>query len=216
MNRFALLLLGVACLCGIGTAQVEVPANCPTISVTGPAGIWMPGETIWFVVELKGDHPQGVGFQWTVDRGKIFQGQSTKRIGVRSPKGFDPTIKATVTIKGLAESCPAIAAETASFVIDPAPILLSEFSIENGQINRKRLDQLAIHLKKNRHSYGYIIEYFVPKTPQRVIDKKIELISVSLKTKGIAANEFRVVISEAVRERTNVYAIPPGVDFPAP
>jgi len=176
----------------------------------------MPGETIWFEVELKGDHPQDVGFQWSVDKGEIIKGQNTKRIVVRSPSGLDQTIKATMVVKGLAENCPATAAETAFVAIDPGPILLAEFSIKNGQINRKELDHLAIHLKENRNSYGYIIEYFVSKTSKRVIDRKIEMIRTYLKTKGIVANEFRVVISEYVQERTMVYAIPPGVNFPAP
>jgi hypothetical protein len=192
------------------------PAECPTITVTGPAGIWLPEESISFVASVGPSELKNLTFHWTVDGGDLIDGQGKSLIRVKTRKTLDPRITVAVRVTGLPTGCPATASEVASFVIDPTYILLDEHSTSPKEISKSSIDKLAKHLADSPDRYGYIIEYFSPKTSKAVIQRKIGLIKSYLLKRGQAENEYKVVIAQADRPSTKVFVIPPGVDFPQP
>src|SRR3954454_12815274 len=106
--------------------QTEPPAVCPTISVSGPDGIVMPGDTARYVVNVKGqaEYP-GLEYRWTLSDGKIISGQGTAAIDIQQP---NEAVTATVEVIGLPNDCPNVASETVACTLQaPVPIKLDEF-----------------------------------------------------------------------------------------
>jgi hypothetical protein len=195
---------------------------CPVISVTGPAGIWVPGERIQFAVSLEGNIPPNVAYQWSISEGEIADGQGTANIAIRT-KPSQSSLTATIEIKGLPKECPNVASETGGYTIEPVALLVDESSVALDRINKRGLDKLVEELKRKSTSFGYIIEYVPPDTSQKTINRKIKLLSDYLgKTRGIDRERFKIIFVEfasaerSAQNRTKLYAIPPGADFPAP
>ncbi|MGB7209405.1 MAG: hypothetical protein WBD27_12140 [Pyrinomonadaceae bacterium] len=190
---------------------------CPTISVIGPAGITEPGELFFFSAKIDGEVPKNISYRWSVSKGEVIEGQGSLSIKVRAEWKTEITLTATLEVVGLPEGCPKAASETAGMTIDMGPLLVDEFSLAPVRIDKPRLSSFVDELKRNKYSYGYIIEYFTPETKRRVLDRKVAMITNYLtKTKGIDPKGFKIVIVEGVKNRTKLYIIPPGADFPAP
>ncbi len=100
-------------LCGkTDTKTIEVvkcdcvqDCDCATLSVTGPAGITAPGQTMTFTANSSG----GTGdrtYNWSVSSGTIESGQGTPSIVVGTTSDMaDSTVTATVEIGGQEASC---------------------------------------------------------------------------------------------------------------
>ena len=57
----------------------------------------------------------------------------------------------------------------------------------------------------------------MPGTRQRVVDRKIAMITDYLtKTGGLDPKGFKIVVSDGLKNMTKLYVIMPGVDFPSP
>lgn len=194
----------------------DAVAKCPVLTVTGPAGIWLPGETITFSAAIKGEYPKGISYVWSVDFGEIVSGQGTNSIKVLSRKDREPSLTATVSLLGLPTGCPDDASETAMTIIEPTYTLLASFRIQPVNINSAALTKLADHLRRSPNSYGYVIEYFATGTPQAVIKRKLQMTRDRLLGLGIPANCYRILSVNSKKYLTKIYAIPPGVDFPVP
>lgn len=196
---------------------------CPAISLTGPPGIWMRGDTIYYSVSLEGNVPANVAYQWSISDGEITDGQGTAKIAVLT-KPSQLRLTVTIDVKGLPKECPNVSSDTAPIYFEgPTAILVDESSVALDRINKRGLDKLVEELKRNTNSYGYIIEYVPVETRPRTIDKKIKLVSDYLiKTRGIGPERFKIVFEEivtggrSIQNRTKLYGIPPGADFPAP
>jgi hypothetical protein len=191
-------------------------SQCPTITVTGPAGIWQPGESITFSASVEPSDLRNFTFHWTVEDGKLIDGQGNSVIKVKTPDGLYQRITATVIVSGLPANCPTTASEVGQYNIDPTYILLDERSTPPKEINKASLEILAKRLADFPADYGYIIEYFPPKTPKAVIQRKIDLIKSYLLKRGQAENEYKIVTAQADRPSTKIFAVPPGVEFPVP
>ncbi len=81
---------------------------CPQISVSCPSS-FNEGEPITFTAEVVGGNPNVVpSYHWTLETGRIIQGQGTPSIKVDT-LGFGRSFTATVSIAGFDQSCPATA-----------------------------------------------------------------------------------------------------------
>ena len=220
----SILSICIALLVCVSTyAQVEPkpsPGNdCPSMSVTGPAGIVEPGETGMYVVELIGKVPPGITFKWSLSEGGISEGQGTRSIKVVFPeqKGGVSSSTATVEVVGLSPGCPNTASETYSIVIDYIPMLLDEFSIGPSMVNKKALAAAADDLSKNANNQLYIIEYFRAGTSKKSVEKKLAMIRAYM-TRSLKFDGSRITIITDVAHAplTKIYRVPPGADNPAP
>lgn len=60
--------------------KINKPQDCPTISIFGTAGVWLPGDIVDFRLELKGAHVNSFSVVWTVIGGTLVRGQGTSSI----------------------------------------------------------------------------------------------------------------------------------------
>jgi hypothetical protein len=211
--RSAVLIIGlvlVATLEALGQPDIV----CPTVQVTGPAGIPRPGEPVKFTVEVKGAGPGAIEYKWAVSKGKIVDGQGTPTISVDYELNGS-SLTATAEVLGLPETCASTVSETISYCILPVPTLVAEGSVPINAIDKARLDKLAAELADKPDSQGYLIEYFPPKTTQRAVDAKIQMVLRHLK-KSVDEARITIVIETAEKPFTRYYVVPPGAENPAP
>jgi len=213
-KTFALTIALLAAAVSV-VAQEEPRADCPTISVTGPAGVWLPGETIWFTTELKGTSPKNISFQWSVDKGEIVNGQGTKDIQVRSPSDTEPRLTATVSVIGFAEGCRAKASDTAFTIIDPGPIKVGTIRSAAAGDYERELAKFAQELKDSPNSQGYVWFGNRKDTAQQEIESMERFVL------GFLVNKEKIDRSRITTGRVyegaeivELWRVPPGVDNP--
>src|SRR5262249_15955125 len=117
MKRNILILQLLLGFCTGIAAQNEATSGCPSISVTGPAGIVKNGEIMTFTADVKGNAPD-IKYVWSLSEGTIESGQGTPTINVRKLVDF-ASVTATLEIKGLRTECANRASET--YVEEYAP-----------------------------------------------------------------------------------------------
>lgn len=214
MRRFALLLLLASASAGLAFSQR--PANCPTISVAGPAGIVQTGEKFIFHGSVEGDAPNNLSFQWEVSGGKITNGQGTLEISAEADwNAGGTTIIATLKVMGLPEGCPGSASETSIICLHPVPILIDEFGRMSNTAIKARLDKFFIELVNNPSDQGYIILYGTNKE----IEARERLVVNSVNFRHFDGPRITIVragIHSSGKVHTKLYRVPLGADNPAP
>jgi len=197
--------------------KIEAKLECPTLSVSGPAGVSTPGESIEFVASVSPSVPKSVQYKWTVHKGQIIDGQGTLRAKVL-PVDLHEGLTATIELIGLPENCPSVASETAVVTKGHVPILIDEFSVPVGKkIDLARLKLAAAEQKRNPNNMLHIVEYFNKNTPELVIRERIRKITEFL-TKEMKIDDgfFQIVTQKAARPFTKIYRLPPGSNTPEP
>jgi len=210
--KLTVTVLGMLIATSVGFAQNQEP-ECPTISMSGPAGITRPGDQMKFSLELNGSVPRDLQYKWAVSNGMIVEGQNTSGITVVNNR--KTSVTATVEITGLAEGCAIGASETVPYCEPVVAILVAEASTPVTQIDRARLNKLAAELAIAPNTQGYLIEYFPSKTSQKAIDAKIRLTLQHLK-KSVDETRITIVTDTASNAFTKYYIVPPGASNPTP
>jgi hypothetical protein len=191
--------------------------ECPTVSVSGPAGITNPGETMTFTANVSGGTMDQVTYNWTVSAGTIESGQGTPSITVRVPSDmFGGNITATVNIGGFdpACNCPSSASETAGVSQRPEARLINEFGNIPADQVRAQLDIFFQELQNNPQAQGYIINYGT----DREINARERLIRNHIAFRQFDANRITMVRGgdQGTGINTRLYLVPPGADNPIP
>jgi hypothetical protein len=186
---------------------------CPTISVTGPAGIVDFGEIATFSAEVSGSLSNDLKFEWTVSQGTIVSGENSLLLKVRIPDN-DGRIVATFTIKGLPQNCPNTLSETYSVPVEPRVNLLDEYGVISLKEEKIRLKRAATELKKNPYSQLYLIIY--KHGSKRKVEQRITRLRDYMKVLGLENNLSIVVGPEDGVGKSRLYLVPPGVDNPQP
>ena len=176
----------------------------------------MPGEPVKYTSELKGTIPPNIKYRWSIDKGRIVDGQGTPVLTVIFQNAGDANVTATLDVIGLPRGCPNRVSELYAIAIDPGFIVVDEFTIAVTKIDKKRLDHLFS--SRANDDFVYIIEYFPPKTSQRTIDRKLRLTSDYLTIrKKIPGSEFKILTGRDSPLRTKYYLVPPGsITIPFP
>ena len=192
---------------------------CPKISVIGPAGITMPGDTMVFSANVDGPSRTGLTYRWTIgDDGKIVAGQGSPNISVETPKKTAFNITATVEIRGLDPGCPNTVSETAPVACRCDAVLIDEYPAK--LVRREEMSRLvnaAAELEKRDDGILYFIVYFKPRTSDRQIDARFTWLKNFLVSRGVRSDRLQVVSGGTTDEAlTKVYYLPPGAEPPAP
>ena len=194
-----------------------VPAcNCGTLSVSGPAGVTQPGDTMTFTATVAGGSATPT-YNWTVSRGTIESGQGTPSIVVRtSMDDANQTVTATVNLGGLdpACNCPATASESGPVADRVQPVLIDEFGkLPNDDI-RGRLDNFFTELSNNPNNQGYIINYGT----DAEITARERLITNHINFRKFDRSRITLVRGgdRGNGPETKLYRIPPGAANPNP
>lgn len=168
---------------------------CPTVSLSGPVGSVIAGETFTVTANVSGgssdDNPT---YNWTVSNGTITGGQGTPSITVATtPEMADSTVTATLEIGGVCTDCQRTFSET--IAIAPKPVdnidnrTVDEFgAIPNDDV-RNRLDNFFVELQNDPTATGYIINYGTA----RDVAKRETLIRNHIRFRNFDASRINLV-----------------------
>jgi hypothetical protein len=194
-----------------------VPAcNCATLSVTGPAGVTVPGDAMTFTANASGGQAP-TNYNWTVSSGTIESGQGTPSITVRTDASMaGGNVTATVDIGPGQPGCNCVttAQETAPVEARPTAVLIDQFGkLPNDEI-RGRLDTFFAELQNNPNNQGYIINYGTDKE----IAAREKLITNHIAFRNFDRSRITLVRGGNTGEgpSTKLYRIPPTAENPAP
>lgn len=190
------------------------PCNCPTISVSGPAGITNPGDTITFTAN---GGSSDTTYNWSVSAGTIESGQGTPSITVSTTADMaGGNVTATVETGGTpAEcNCPNTASETAGIATVPEARLIDDFGDLRPDDVKARLDALFADLGNNPNDQGYVISYGT----DRQIAARERIIRQHIAFRRFDASRITIVRGGDTGEgvRTKLYSVPPGAANPTP
>lgn len=191
--------------------------NCANLSVTGPAGITAPGDTMTFTANVSGGSQTVSNYNWTVTSGTIESGQGTPSITVRTDaSNAGGNVTASVDIgPGPADcGCQTTASETAPVAAREEANLIDQFGkLPNDEI-RGRLDTFFAELQNNPNNQGYIINYGT----DREIAAREKLITNHITFRQFDRSRITLVRGGDTGEGSNtkLYRIPPGAGNPTP
>ena len=196
-------------------ADCERPCECPSFTVTGPAGVTERGGMMTFTANVSGGTAQNITYNWTVSAGTIESGQGTPSITVRAPSDGTTNVEATATIT-LDVDCGCDKSESASGPVatPEGPVLIDEFGALPNDDIRGRLDQFFAELSNNPTNQGYIINYGT----DREIAARERLITNHIAFRNFDRSRITLVRGGDTGDgpRTKLYRIPPGAENPAP
>lgn len=186
-------------------------ASCPMISVIGPSGVTMPGDTAKFKVEPQLDLKPNLRFDWTVSAGTIEAGRGTSEIKVRTSEQDDlKTIHAKVFVHGLPKGCSNTADQEALVVGIHDPVLIDEFGKIPLREQYARLDTFLNELINNPLQNGYLILRYMKGTPNSAILNRVRVIKNHVFGRRRFAYNRIVIFSEpSQRVTTSIYRLPP-------
>jgi hypothetical protein len=183
--------------------------NCPTIHVSGPAGIPKPGELIPYIVQLTGNVPENVGFRWSVSSGKVIEGQGTDKVKIDADWMSGVSVTATVEVLGLPAGCPNTSSETMAVAIDPGPIYVG--SISEAHAYRGRINELIGVLEKYPNSQGYI---FIGSASSDRYKQVEQLIRATASQTDFDQSRLTINREVTSKELIELWVIRPGVANP--
>ena len=191
--------------------------ECPSISVTGPAGVTEPGGDMTFTANVSGGSQESVTYNWTVSAGEISAGQGTPSITVHVPTEMrGGNITATVNIGGLDPSCNCVptASETAPVATPPEATQVDEFGKATDDDVKARVDNFYTQLNNNPNSQGYIINYG---TPAEIKRRRAQIVkAINFRKYDASRVTFVDGPDQGTGINTKFYLVPPGAENPVP
>ncbi len=229
MKRFYFALTIISFFCVSAFAQTSQSAPCPNISVLGPPEIIYPGEAATFTVTINNEISVNYFYKWTVTGGNIIEENGELKSGLENsvegkgktvvktfqpPEAVGKSLTATVEVNGLPENCPNTSSESMSIIIDPAALLLDEFSISPKKIDELKLNNLVTEAKNSPHAQIYIIEKFEEKTSSKTMKLKNQKTIAYLKAQGIERNRITLLNALDNENQTRFFIVPSGATAP--
>jgi len=136
---------------------------CKEVTIVGPAGITVPGDSM--VLKVKSDIPlpHDIRFEWTVSAGTIVSGQGTGSIEVVAPPdGSAQSVSARVKITGLQAPCDEIVSAEYGIAPPIGCMLPDIYETLNRNDERARLLNAAFMLSRNPDSVLVFVLYMAP------------------------------------------------------
>ena len=187
-----------------------VICRCPTLTISGPAGITQPGETMTFTANVSGG--ENVTYNWTVSAGTIESGQGTPSITVRTTRDMaGGNVTATVNITTGQDpscNCDTTESETAGVASTPDNITVDEFGAVANDDLKARIDNFFVQLGNNPGAQGYIINYGTAAE----IRRRNQVINSHIRMRGLDASRVTFIEgpSDGTGIRTKLIISPPG------
>lgn len=198
-------------------AQTDnAPASeCPSISITAPAGVPNPNEPFYYYLDIRGDLPKDAEIVWTTSAGLILTGQGTKKIGIYNAE--EPDLKVSVQIKGLPEQCPNTASEQANWVIDPTSQQIVEIENDGLRLDKDAVKRAVEIAETHPDDFLFYIQYYQYSTDAfRLRQLEQELKDYLTKELKIKDPFFKFVTKQADKPLLKIYLVPPGAEDPIP
>jgi hypothetical protein len=200
----------------VATCDCVQVCVCPTLSVTGPAGVTAPGDTMTFTANVSGGSSEAVTYSWTVTSGTITEGQGTPVIRVATTQDMaGGNVTATVTIGGVCTTCTDLSrSETGSIASVPTSSEFDRFeAVPNDEV-KARVDNFYIALNNDPSAAGYIINYGTDKE----VAKREKQIRDAIKFRNYDASRVTFVRGgdKGTGIRTVFFTVPAGATPPTP
>ena len=193
-------------------AQTSADANCPVISVSGPAGIVMPNEPANYTVNLDAaGNGLKLEYVWSVSSGEIIAGQGTPNITVKQPDG---SLTVTVEIKGLPDNCPNSASESSIGDLVPQAEKLDEFSGAFSRTDKTGFNKIIEIVENDPNAQLYIINKYLKNTSRRKINNRIKEVTDYLRNAGIATDRIVIVETKFKTDSIEFWFVPAGAAPP--
>ncbi len=149
-----IMLFGIAAY-----SQTNEKPVCPSISITNPPERVNPGEVMTFTANITGLDLQDHEIVWSIDKGRIIQGQGTPILIVDSTGLSQEAIIAEVKLKGIRGGCRNSAIGFGTISSGIRIYDLDEFGdLPDGDIEA-RIDSIAGQLEEDKFAKVYIINY---------------------------------------------------------
>ncbi len=197
-------------------------SNCPTVSVTGPPAVVQPGETMTFTANVSGVDLNKIEYKWSLDKGKIVEGQGTPVITISTEGLEDTTTTVTVEIKGLPSGCPNTVSETSIMGCGGHyPILFDESELSSLWTNSAKLNAFISELENNPNDTGYFIIYAYEKDSPDELKIKQDYIRNYLIANKIKPERLVFVMMnsdgyEIDNSMIRIWRVPVGAEPPTP
>lgn len=202
-------------ICIILVSAVAVSAQCPTLTVRGPAGITSPGDEMTFRAEVNVIGPK-VSYSWSVDNGTIIEGQGTPEITVVTTRELaGEAVRAKVEIEGLPLNCERTASETAGIAeVIACGLPADEWGEMKPNDERGRLDLFFAELANNPDQVGLIV--FKVKAGDRLdpSNNRIQFFLKHVKFRKFDKSRIWFALEVSDRRSTTLYRMPPDVEPP--
>jgi hypothetical protein len=189
--------------------------NCPKISVSGPAGLIVPGDDIVFSAVVSANR-MGVRYEWTVQGAKIVDGQGTAQIKV---SGAEPgsTVKADVKVSEVLTGCEDSESGTVE-VFQRIGCMMPFDQWENLKPNdvRGRFDVFFLDLMNNPESTGVIILHTVGSERRDSENPRIKFFVKHANFRKFDLNRIVILFEHERAEsaRTVLHRVPPSAELP--
>jgi hypothetical protein len=205
------ILVFAFCFCAFG--QTDKISPCPTISLTGPAGIAQPNESILFTLSVDEKAKNyDIKYNWTISRGKVVGGQGTATLSVLPNPGEGMT--AAIEISGLPGDCANTASETYMYCIGIQPTQIDVFSEPFTQIDKNRISEIVHSIQNDLSAQLYMIFRHKEKTSPKMASRKEREISNSLVKAGLAADRITTVTGFGQSDSIEFWLVPAGATPP--
>lgn len=216
MSKLCISAFFIIAFCTFTIAQTEENADCPTLYVTGPAGIVMLNDVSRYTatVDAKG-RVLNLEYIWSVSTGEIVSGQGTPSIEIKRSELSGLT--ATLEVKGFPAGCANTASET-SFMCNGLPIAekLVQFTLSTSAENRLKLNQVIRVLADNRNDQLYVFLTHKEETTQEKRSALERRIFEYLTTGGVDGSRITLHSQQGIVELAQFWRVPPGADDPRP
>lgn len=219
LRRWSLIVAILALSSGIYGQSTDSP--CPSITVTGPAGMISPGDAAQFSASIDGlEGSVGIGYEWSVNAGIIVEGQGTSAISVQTTSENEGmNITATVQVTGIPLGCTMSASEVVGVA---ANVFVCGLRDEYGPVAWREeqawLDNFMIQLTFNKGSRGYVHIRIGPTENSTTIKKHIERILNHFRSRDPKFDMARLIfaIEEDVESTrvTRLTAVSPEAALP--
>ena len=201
-------------LWGSALAQDSPKHNCPTVTITAPSDVPLPGAIIVFTAKLAENAPPNITYTWFLSNGEILVGQGTPSLHVRAPKSYGDNVTVTVKVGGLPEGCIDHYSETAPVCRCAEFRLVDEYETLTFSAESKRLDAA---ISKVEHDEKVVIIKYFPKTGRENRSEISRVRNYLQNVKKLSESEFRlVIVTRPGPKLTKIYLVPKGVMDPIP
>ena len=212
-------------VCGKTETKTVTVENCPdcrpecacaTISVSGPSGTTLPGQSMTFTANVSGGGDFSPTYNWSVSAGTISAGQGTSTITVDTTGlPANSNVTATVDVGGQPETCacPRTASETGG-ITETKPDLVDEFGKATDDDVKARIDNFYIRLNNDPSARGYIINYG---TPAEIKKRRAQIMkAINFRKYDASRVTFVDGPDNGTGVNTKLYTVPAGASNPTP
>ncbi len=202
MKKLLFTCLFVIILGGFAEAQQKA---CPKLRIIEPAFAVKPGERLIFEVNsTETPDLKKSTFNWTVNQGKIVEGQGTRKIAVDTNGLRETTVTATLRVS----ACRHPVTGT-GVVMDILPLRTDEFGRISVLELFHRVDQIFIEAQNDPASNGLIVNF----GPLDEVENREKLIAYHVSIRGYDASRYSFARGEKeARIRTQIWFVPKDVD----